>query len=176
MGSILEEKSKRLSASQAQGSLEVRVFLNLDGSDFSGRPVPVVLDCMTISFFKSFGAWALFTCVPVFAIVLWSGKVNGDQLFALFLLLLLPVIGTVLLFFWVGEQKSVLRSVLYGLALGFAIPALGGFLFSIIAAGFESPAIFVGALILSIPSSIGGALAGWIQGRSDAADRKMEVS
>jgi hypothetical protein len=51
-----------------------------------------------------------------------------------------------------------------------------GFLFSVIAAGFESPAIFVGALILGIPSSIGGALAGWIQGSSDAADRKMEVS
>jgi hypothetical protein len=46
----------------------------------------------------------------------------------------------------------------------------------IITPGFESPAILVGALIMAIPSSVGGALAGWIQGRSDAADRRMEVS
>ncbi len=135
----------------------------------------LVPDSMTITFFKSFGAWALFTCVPVFAIVLWSGKVNGDQLFVLFLLLLLPVIGTVLLFFWVGEQKSVLRTVLYGLTLGFAMPALGGFLLYVVTPGFESPAIFVGALILSVPSGIGGALAGWIQGRAETGVQKGEV-
>lgn len=122
---------------------------------------------MTITFFKSFGSWALFTCVPVFAIVLWSGKINGDQLLVLISLLLLPVLGTVLLFFWIGEQKSVWRNVLYGLTLGFAMPMLGGFLLYIVTPGFESPAILVGALILSIPSGVGGALAGWIQGRAE---------
>jgi len=129
-----------------------------------------------MSFLKSLGVWSLCTFAPVVVLVLSSGRINGDQLFVIFLVFLLPLLGTILLYWWVGEQKSVVRSALYGLALGFGIPALGGFFFSIIAAGFESPAIFVGALILSIPSSIGGALAGWIQGRSDAADRKMEVS
>ncbi len=111
----------------------------------------------------------------MFAIVLWSGKVNGDQLFVLFFLLLLPVLGTVLLFFWIGEQKSVLRNVLCGLTLGFAMPTLGGFLLYIVTPGFESPAIFAGALILSIPSGIGGALAGWIQGRAETGVQKGEV-
>ena len=125
---------------------------------------------MTIAFFKSFGFWALFTCVPVFAIVLSGGKVNGDQLRVLLLLLLLPLLGTSLLFFWVGEQRSVWRNVLYGVALGIVIPALGGFLLYIVTPGFESPAILVGALILSIPSAIGGALAGWIQGSAELAE------
>jgi hypothetical protein len=127
----------------------------------------MILDSLTITFFKSFGAWALFTCVPVLVIVIWSGKINGDQLFVLFLLLLLPISGTLLLFFAVGVQKSVLRNVLYGLALGFVMPLLGGFLLYIVTPGFESPAILVGALILSIPSAIGASLAGWIQGRSE---------
>jgi len=123
---------------------------------------------MTITFLKSLGVWALFTCVPVLVMVLSSrsGRVNGDQLLVLFLLFLLPLLGTILLFFWVGTLKSVWRNLLYGLGLGFALPMVGGFFLYLITAGFESPAILVGALILSVPSSIGGALAGWIQGRS----------
>src|SRR5207245_8065148 len=109
----------------------------------------------------------------VLVLVLSSGRVNGDQFFVLFLLSLLPLLGTILLFFWVGEQKSVWRNVLYGLNLGFAMPALGGFFLYIIIAGFESPAILVGALILSIPSAIGGALAGWIQGSSAGLDKTL---
>lgn len=133
---------------------------------------------MTITFLKSFGVWTLFTFTPVLVIVLWSGsgRINEDQLFVLFLLFLLPLLGTILLFFWVGARKSVWRNVLYGLALGFAIPAVGGFLLYLIIAGFESPAILIGALILSIPSSIGGALAGWIQGRSDIADENTGLN
>ncbi len=131
---------------------------------------------MTASFLKSLGVWSLFTCVPVLVLVLSSGRVNGDQLFVIFLVFLLPLVGTILLYWLVDEQKSARRNVLYGLALAFAIPALGGFLLWIITPGFESPAILVGALILSIPSLIGGALAGWIKGKSDAADRKAEIS
>jgi len=131
---------------------------------------------VTTSFLKCLGVWALFSSVPVLVLVLSSGRINGDQLLAIFLLCLVPLLGTILLRWLVSEQKSVRRSVLCGLALGFAIPALGGFLLSKIEAGFESPAIFVGALMLSTPSSIGGALAGWIQGSSDAADRTGATS
>jgi len=143
-----------------------RLFDSQCGGTFSG---------MTTSFLKSLGVWSLFTCVPVLVLVLSSGRVNGDQLFVIFLLFLLPLAGTIVLYRLVGEQKSIWRNVLYGLALGFAIPVLGGFLLWIITPGFESPAILVGALMMAIPSSIGGALAGWIQGSSDIADRTMEV-
>lgn len=125
---------------------------------------------MRNSFLKCLGIWALFATVPVFALVLRGGTINGDQFLVLFLLLLLPLIGTILLFVWVGEVRSVLASVLSGLTLGLALPALGGFVLFLLTAGFESPAILAGAALLCVPSSIGGALAGWIYGRRSVSD------
>jgi hypothetical protein len=117
-------------------------------------------------FLKSFGVWALFTCAPVFVLVFQAGRINGGQMLVVFLVLMVPLAGTILLTWLIGERRNVKRSALYGLTLGFAIPTVGGYLLMKIVGGFESPAIFVGAATLSIPSSIGGVLAGWIQGRS----------
>jgi len=104
------------------------------------------------------------------------GRIDADQGLVVLLFFLVALVGAVLLQRLGASLKSVERTVLCGLSLGFALPTLGGFLLWIITPGFESPAILVGALAMAIPSSIGGALAGWIQGSSDAADRKMEVS
>lgn len=126
-----------------------------------------------MDFLKSAGLWALFTNGPVLVLIVRGGRINGDQLSAFLLLFLVPFLGTILLRWLINWQKEIWRSVLLGSALGFAIPALGGYLLSIIVQGFESPAIFTGALMLSVPSVFGGALAGWILGRSAALEDSM---
>ena len=125
---------------------------------------------MRNTFLKCLGTWALFTTVPVFAVALRSGTINSDEFLILFLVLFLPLLGTILLFVWVDELRSRLLSILSGFTLGLAIPAIGGFLLFLVTKGFESPAILAGAAVLCVPSSIGGALAGWIYGRRNVSD------
>lgn len=125
---------------------------------------------MRNTFLQCLGVWALFATVPVFALVLRDGTINSDQFLVLFLLLLLPLIGTILLFVWVDELRGRLLGILSGFTLGLAIPAIGGFLLFLVTKGFESPAILAGAAVLCVPSSIGGALAGWIYGRRNVSD------
>lgn len=128
-----------------------------------------------MSFLKSLGVWSLFTCGPVLVMIL-PGGIDADQGLVVFLFFLIALIGAILLQALRSRLKSVKWMVVCGLSLGIVLPTLGGFLLFIITPGFESPAILVGALAMAIPSSIGGALAGWIQSRSFAADRKTEVS
>jgi hypothetical protein len=129
-----------------------------------------------MSFLKSLGVWSLFTCGPVLVMILSAGRINADQGLVVLLFFLVALVGAILLQRLGALLKSVKWIVLCGLSLGIGIPTLGGFLLWIVTPGFESGAILVGALAMAIPSSIGGALAGWIQGRSYAADRKKEVS
>ncbi len=128
---------------------------------------------MRNTFLKCMGIWALFTAVPVFSVALRSGTIYSDEFLILFLLLLLPLLGTILLFVWVDEMKSLLLSVLTGLTLGLALPALGGVLLFLVTEGFESPAILAGAAILCVPSSVGGTLAGWIYGRAITTEQQF---
>jgi Na+/melibiose symporter-like transporter len=128
-----------------------------------------------MSFLKSLGVWSLFTCGPVLVMILPTGRINSDQGLVVLLFFLVALIGAILLQRLGASLKSVKWIVLCGLSLGIALPALGGLLLWIVTPGFESGVILVGALAMAIPSSIGGALAGWIQGRSDAADREREA-
>jgi hypothetical protein len=129
-----------------------------------------------MSFVKSLGVWSLFTCGPLLVMILLEGRIRASQGLVVLLFFLVALIGAVLLQMLRALLKSTKWMVLCGLSLGIVLPTLGGFLGWIVTPGFESPAIFAGALAMAIPSSIGGALAGWIQGRSYAADRKKEVS
>ena len=105
----------------------------------------------------------------------WGG-INSDQGLVVFLFFLVALIGAILLQALRARLKSLKWIVACGLSLGIVLPTLGGFLLFMITPGFESPAILVGALAMAVPSSIGGAIAGWIQGRSYTADRKKEAS
>ena len=118
-----------------------------------------------MSFLKRLGVWSLFTCGPLLVMIL-PGRINADQGLVILLFFLVALIGAILLQALKALLKSVKWMVLCGLSLGIALPILGGFLLWIITPGFESPAILVGAFAMAIPCSIGGALAGWIQGRS----------
>jgi hypothetical protein len=119
-----------------------------------------------MSFLKRLGVWSLFTCGPLLVMILPSGRISAAQGLVVLLFFLVALIGAILLRTLGPFLKSMKWVVLCGLSLGFALPILGGFLLWIITPGFESPAILVGAFAMAIPCSIGGALAGWIQGRS----------
>lgn len=125
-----------------------------------------------MTFLKSLGVWSLFICAPLLVMILLDGRIRASQALVVLLFFLVALIGAVLLQMLRALLKSAKWMVLCGLALGIVLPTLGGFLGWIVTPGFESPAILVGALAMAIPSSIGGALAGWIQGRSYVADIK----
>jgi hypothetical protein len=73
---------------------------------------------------------------------------------------LVALIGAILLQTLRANLKSVKWIVVCGLSLGIVLPVFGGYWLWIGTPGFESLAILVGAL------------AGWILGRSEVADRK----
>ena len=138
-----------------------------------GHDAGLDYQAITMSFLKSLGVWSLFTCGPVLVMIL-PGKIDADQGLVILLFFLVALIGVILLQTLRALLKSAKWMVLCGLSLGIALPTLGGFLLWIVTPGFESPAILVGALAMTIPSSIGGALAGWIQRRAAAADQKRK--
>jgi len=123
-----------------------------------------------MNFLKSSGVWAVFTCVPLL-IVMFPGRFTADQWEVLLSLFLISLVGTVLLRLLVPPSSSTKRQIMCGMCLGFVLPAVGAYLWMKIQGGFESSAIFLGGLVMSIPSSIGGALAGLIQSRKFMASR-----
>jgi hypothetical protein len=152
-----------------------KAYEHLVDTAHGGQDSEIHYQAIAMSFLKSLGVWSLFTCGPLLVMILPGGRISGAQGLVVLLFLLVALIGAILLQTLRALLKSIKWIVLCGLSLGIALPTLGGFLLWIITPGFESPAILVGALAMAIPSSIGGALAGWIQGRSDAADQKAEV-
>lgn len=124
---------------------------------------------MSGNFLKSLGFWLLLTDGSALVFFLQDsggGWLSRPQASFLVLLSLLPIGCAILLRACMKFLKSVQASILCGLALGFCLPALGGALLYAFTPGFESPAILIGALVISIPNAIGGALAGWIQGKA----------
>jgi hypothetical protein len=125
---------------------------------------------MNRAFLNSVGVWLLLTDGSALVYFLEDGGwgwLSRSQVSFLLLLTLLPLASAILLRASVKFLKSVQASTLYGLALGFMLPAFGGALLFAFTRGFESPAILAGALVTSVPNAIGGALAGWIQGKSE---------
>jgi len=66
----------------------------------------------------------------------------------------------------VVEAPSLVKAVLAGGALGFGLPILGAYLLQKATADFENWSLIPGALLMSVPSAMGGTLAAWIQWRS----------
>jgi len=107
----------------------------------------------------------------VLFLVLRKGGADTDALFIVFLIFLVPLLGTVLLFVWTADAAGTVLCIVTGFTIGLALPLVGGLCLFLVTEGFERPAILVGAFILGIPSSIGGALAGWIFSQARTAER-----
>jgi len=130
------------------------------------------VDASTITFIKCFAVWCLFACVPELLFVFRDGRVSDDRLLVAFFLLLFPLLGTAFLFGrgWIDGVDGMVTSILSGLTIGLAIPVLGGFLLFLlflVTDALKGVAALIGGFVLGIPSSIGGACAGWIFGRSN---------
>jgi hypothetical protein len=96
------------------------------------------------------------------------GRFVVDQWIVLLFFFLVALVGAVMLRLLVPPPKSRKRRIIAGACLGFGLPAIGAYVGMKIQGGFESPAVFLGGLVMGVPSSIGGALAGWIQSRKVA--------
>ena len=129
-----------------------------------------------MNFLKSLGVWVLLTDGSAFALFLRDGWLSGAQVIGLVEIFLVTLVSATLLRILVTFLNSAKVATLCGLILGFALPTFGGWLLSSVVSGFESPAIFAGAVMVSIPNAIGGAIAGWLQWRSVLANRKQETS
>jgi hypothetical protein len=71
----------------------------------------------------------------------------------------------------VASRVRPVLSIILGFSVGVASAVTGGYLWASALTGFETPsAIYMGCLLLSIPSGIGGAIAGWINRQPSAID------
>ena len=129
-----------------------------------------------MNFLKSLGVWVLLTDGSAFVLFIRDGWLSSAQVIGLIEIFLVTLVSAILLRILVTFLNSLKLATLCGLVLGFALPALGGWLLSSLTPGFESPAIFAGAVMVSIPNAIGGAIAGWLQWRSVLAKRKEKTS
>jgi len=67
----------------------------------------------------------------------------------------------------IGSRVGRVAAVLLGIAVGVLCMLVGGTLWASSASGFEvRPAIFMGTLLLSVPSGIGGGIAGFLNQRA----------
>jgi hypothetical protein len=64
------------------------------------------------------------------------------------------------------EATTPKKAIFSGAGLGLGLPILGAYLLQNATADFENWSLIPGALLMSFPSAMGGALAGWIQWRS----------
>jgi hypothetical protein len=122
-----------------------------------------------MNFLKTFGAWAIFTCLPPMVILLRtpgpSRVANLAVLFSPFLLI--AALGSLVLLLPVFDRDTSGRGLLAGVLLGIVLPILLGFVWMRIYPGFENgPTIFLGSLLTAPPCACGGALAGWLRSRS----------
>jgi hypothetical protein len=66
----------------------------------------------------------------------------------------------------VATRVGPAMSILLGTVIGVVFIIAGGFLWGLVSRGFEVPsALLIGSFMLSIPSGIGGGIAGWLTHR-----------
>lgn len=120
-----------------------------------------------MGFLKSFAVWAAFTCFPAVVLLLRARRLRGEDILFFLPLLLIALVGSALLWLPNLRMNSVRKTLILGSVLGLALPILGGPIWMIIVPGFEAgAAIFVGSLMVSVPSAVGGGIAAWIRSRS----------
>jgi cytochrome bd-type quinol oxidase subunit 1 len=120
-----------------------------------------------MNFLKSFGTWAAFTCLPPLVLYLRAPQFRRIDVLFFIPFFLIPAIGCIALWMPLFRLDTPKKGVLAGILLGLFVPILGGLVWMRIYPGFESqPAIFLGALMITVPSALGGGVAGWLRTRS----------
>jgi uncharacterized membrane protein len=120
----------------------------------------------TFQFLLAMFQWTILIAAWMLVFNAPSHKLTWDDANRLAPSLLLALVGSLLLQAVVSRLRTTTRAIFVGLLLGFLLPIIAGFLIMKLTGGFESSAIFALGLLLSVPSSIGGALGGWILFRS----------
>lgn len=111
----------------------------------------------------------MFTCAPgFFAIVRWS-RTEPYDIWPFLSLVLAAVMEAGLSWSLVLEASTSKKALFSGASLGFCLPIAGAYLLQNAMAGMDTWSLVPGALLLSIPSAAGGALAARIQWRSKEA-------
>jgi len=134
-----------------------------------------------MTFLKSFGAWAGFICSPGLIIVSRGPRPHNiaqvkDATLLLLPLLLIPAIGSLILWSPVFSRDTSGKGMLAGVLLGIFVPILLGLVWmQIYAAGFASgPLIFLGSPLIAAPSAVvelwpAGCVRGRIEDRTSGA-------
>jgi hypothetical protein len=122
-------------------------------------------------FLKSFGAWAICTCLLPLELIVISHPAKLSSLLesVLFFVpfLLIPAIVSLVLCMPTFRRGTLGRNLFAGVSLGLLLPILGGVVWMRLYPGFESqPAIFIGSLLTAGPSAAGGGFAGWLRYQS----------
>lgn len=124
---------------------------------------------MTINCLKTFGVWVPFTLFPPLVLCLLGLRLKVvDFLLFLFPFLLIPTVGSILLWLPALRLDTTIRALLVGISFGLLVPFLAGFVYMKIYPGFENQVgIFVGALFTAGSSTVGGGVAGWLRSPSN---------
>lgn len=117
-------------------------------------------------------AWEMAVILPLAIVFINAGRALRSE--DLRLLTVVIVFGALVaaVCTWIGSKSSGMLSALLGLVAGAFCAGMGGLLWASQTSGFEArPAVFIGSLLLSIPSGIGGAFAAWLNRRG--ADSRL---
>jgi hypothetical protein len=121
----------------------------------------------TMTFIRCAGVWALFTCGPGFFALIHFSRWNPYNVWTFLSLVLVAVMKAGLSWSLVLEASTPKKAIFSGGALGLGLPILGAYLVQEATADFDNWSLIPGALLVSLPSAMGGALAAWIQWRSN---------
>lgn len=120
-----------------------------------------------MKFLKGFGAWAFFISLP--PVVLYFRNTPWFQKEALIVLLplaLIAALGTAILWLPFVSRYNKGGGWMVGFPLGLLLPVLLTLGYMRLYPSFENAPLFAFALIIAIPSGIGGGMAGWVQSRA----------
>lgn len=119
-----------------------------------------------VTFLKSVGIWATFTCLPPLILYCRSPLLRRTDLFFFVPFFLIAAVGCIALELPFLRPRTPRAALLIGAAIGLVVPIVGGSIWMRIFPGFESqPAIFLGTLMITVPSAVGGGVAGRLRFR-----------
>jgi len=120
-----------------------------------------------VRFLRCSAAWAALTYPALLFLVRFDGgPLDADTIIYLFPLLALPFFGTAILWLLTLRIQAAAASISIGVAIGLLLPIVDGRIWLICFPGFErTAAFFSSAVVISLPSALGGGVAGWLRSR-----------
>jgi len=116
--------------------------------------------------------WGTLTsgCLLLFPGLTW------EDVWLLLFLFFAGLVEAGLLWSFAAQAESHAQAIKAGTLLGLLMPIICGLLLANdLGGGFEAQMLIGAGLALSVPNALGGAIVGWIQGRSVAEAQKTDV-